>query len=201
MNRLILIFFLLSPLSMQSHNGLCTIRKAGENVYVSSQIDDHHEINYWFKKCMVNDLFTFYRVSVTSGTTGTTVVNEAYSDNIGPFEIRGGGWCGGNHLFTDEKTQTTETFSIKLYADGQSISSDTLLKAQIIKLEVKNRIFNPLSAEQTGDKTYFTDTLCIENVNYTIRGNSIQCRFISRLHQPDSRHNNQILRNAIHVQR
>ena len=173
MNRLILIFFLLSPLSMQSHNGLCTIRKAGENVYVSSQIDDHHEINYWFKKCMVNDLFTFYRVSVTSGTTGTTVVNEAYSDNIGPFEIRGGGWCGGNHLFTDEKTQTTETFSIKLYADGQSISSDTLLKAQIIKLEVKNRIFNPLSAEQTGDKTYFTDTLCIENVNYTIRGNYI----------------------------
>lgn len=90
MNRLILIFFLLSPLSMQSHNGLCTIRKAGENVYVSSQIDDHHEINYWFKKCMANDLFTFYRVSVTSGTTGTTVVNEAYSDNIGPFEIRGG---------------------------------------------------------------------------------------------------------------
>ena len=174
MNRLILIFFLLSPLSMQSHNGLCTIRKAGENVYVSSQIDDHHEINYWFKKCMANDLFTFYRVSVTSGTTGTTVVNEAYSDNIGPFEIRGGGWCGGNHLFTDEKTQTAETFSIKLYADGQSISSDTLLKAQIIKLEVKNRIFNPLSAEQTGDKTYFTDTLCIENVNYTIRGNSIQ---------------------------
>ena len=174
MNRLILIFFLLSPLSMQSHNELCTIRKAGENVYVSSQIDDHHEINYWFKKCMANDLFTFYRVSVTSGTTGTTVVNEAYSDNIGPFEIRGGGWCGGNHLFTDEKTQTAETFSIKLYADGQSISSDTLLKAQIIKLEVKNRIFNPLSAEQTGDKTYFTDTLCIENVNYTIRGNSIQ---------------------------
>lgn len=174
MNRLILIFFLLSPLSMQSHNRLCTIRKAGENVYVSSQIDDHHEINYWFKKCMANDLFTFYRVSVTSGTTGTTVVNEAYSDNIGPFEIRGGGWCGGNHLFTDEKTQTAETFSIKLYADGQSISSDTLLKAQIIKLEVKNRIFNPLSAEQTGDKTYFTDTLCIENVNYTIRGNSIQ---------------------------
>ena len=103
MNRLILIFFLLSPLSMQSHNGLCTIRKAGENVYVSSQIDDHHEINYWFKKCMANDLFTFYRVSVTSGTTGTTVVNEAYSDNIGPFEIRGGGWCGGNHLFTDSR--------------------------------------------------------------------------------------------------
>ena len=82
MNRLILIFFLLSPLLMQSHNELCTIRKAGENVYVSSQIDDHHEINYWFKKCMANDLFTFYRVSVTSGTTGTTVVNEAYSDNI-----------------------------------------------------------------------------------------------------------------------
>lgn len=174
MNRLILIFFLLSPLSVQSHCGLCTIRKAGENVYVSSRIDDHHEINYWFKKCMANDLFTFYRVSITSDSAGTTVVNEAYSDNIGPFEIRDGGWCGGNHLFTDEKTKTAETFSIKLYADGQSISSDTLLKTQMIKLEVKNRIFNPLSVEQTGDKTYFTDTLCIENVNYTIRGNSIQ---------------------------
>lgn len=174
MNRLILIFFLLSPLSIQAHNGLCTIKKAGEDVYVSSRIDDYHEISYWFKKCMANDLFTFYRVSVTSDSTGTTVVNEAYSDNIGPFEVRGGGWCGGNHLFTDGKTPTAETFSIKLYADGKSISSDTLLNTQTVRLEVKNRIFNPLSARQTGNETSFTDTLCIESIIYTIRGNSIQ---------------------------
>lgn len=174
MNRILLIFFLLSPLSAYSQSRLSTVKKTGENVYISSKIDECHEINYWFKQCMANGLFTFYRVSIASGSGGNTVVNEACSDNIGPFDIRNGGWCGGNHLLANGKTKTAETFSVKLYADGRSIPSDTTLKARTITFEVKNYIFNPTSAKKRDNKVYFTDTLCIENVIYTINSNNIQ---------------------------
>lgn len=174
MNRIILIICILASLPSYSHNELSIIKKTGESVYISSMIDNRHEINYWFKKCMTNDLFTFYRVSITSDSTNTQIVNEACSDNIGPFNIQKGGWCGGNHLYSDEKTKTAETFSIKLYADGRSITSDTTLKAHVIKIEVKNYIFNPLSAKEKDNQIYFTDTLCTETINYTVNGNSIQ---------------------------
>lgn len=174
MNRIIAVLFLLIPLSAYSQDELSTIRTSGENVYISSRIDKTHEISFWFKKCMANDLFTFYRVSLIDASGNISIVNEAYSDNIGPFDIINGGWCGGNHLYTDGKTKTAETFFVKLYADGRSISSDTTIKAHTVKIEVKNNIFNPLSARGKETKVYFTDTLCVEKVIYTVKGNSIQ---------------------------
>ncbi|MEA4839417.1 MAG: hypothetical protein VB110_00240 [Bacteroidales bacterium] len=174
MNRIIVVLFLLFPFSVHPQSELNTIKKVGENVYISSRIDKTHEINFWFKKCMANDLFTFYRVSMVDASDGITIVNEAYSDNIGPFDILNGGWCGGNHLFSDGKTKTAETFSVKLYADGRILSSDTTLKAHTVKIEVRNNIFNPLSASEKGTKVYFPDTLCIEKVIYTVNNNSIQ---------------------------
>lgn len=174
MNRIIVVLFLFFPFSVHSQSELNTIKKVGENVYISSRIDKTHEINFWFKKCMANDLFTFYRVSMVDASDGITIVNEAYSDNIGPFDILNGGWCGGNHLFSDGKTKTAETFSVKLYADGRILSSDTTLKAHTVKIEVRNNIFNPLSASEKETKVYFTDTLCIEKAIYIVNNNSIQ---------------------------
>ncbi|MDD2611426.1 MAG: hypothetical protein PHR38_01430 [Bacteroidales bacterium] len=174
MNRIIVVLFLFFPFSVHSQSELNTIKKVGENVYISSRIDKTHEINFWFKKCMANDLFTFYRVSMVDASDGITIVNEAYSDNIGPFDILNGGWCGGNHLFSDGKTKTAETFSVKLYADGRILSSDTTLKAHTVKIEVRNNIFNPLSASEKETKIYFTDTLCIEKAIYIVNNNSIQ---------------------------
>ena len=175
MNRIIYMLFIFLPLLAYSQENSSTVRKIGENIHISSRIDQHHEINYWFKKCMANDLFTFYRVSILSDSVNIIIANEAhYSDNIGPFYIKDGGWCGGNHLFTDEQTKTAETFSVKLYADDHRITSDTTLVAQKIEFEVKNHIFNPVSAKTQKGIVSFTDTLCIENVIYTIIGNSIQ---------------------------
>lgn len=173
MNRIIAVFLLFLSFPAYSRNEQSTIKKAGENVYIAAPIDRHHKINYWFRKCMANDLFTFYRVSIISGSE-ETIVNEAHSDNIGPFQILNGGWCGGNHLYSDGKTKTAETFSVKLYVDAQRIASDTALEGRTIELEVKNYIFNPLSAEKKDDRTHFTDTLCIETVTYTVSGGNIQ---------------------------
>lgn len=180
MNRTISIFFWLLSLAVYSQNEMNTVKKEGENIYISSRIDKNNEITYWFRKCMANSLFTFYRVSIVPATGNSRIVNEAGSDNIGPFEIGGGGWCGGNHLFADGKTKTAETFSVELYADGKQISSDTALETRRIKIEVKNYIFNPLSATSVDNKIKFTDTLCIENVTYTINRNNIQVDLIHR---------------------
>lgn len=168
------IFYLLLSLSAYSQNEWSTIKKRGENVCISSSIDVNHEINYWFKRCMANDLFTFYRVSIGSRSGNRIVVNEASSDNIGPFEIRKGRWCGGNHLYSDGKTRTAKTFSAECFADGHLLSSDTTLHAQTITIEIKNYIFNPLSASMKEHQVCFTDTLCIEKVVYSINSNSIQ---------------------------
>lgn len=179
MKPIIFTFYLLFSLSAYSQNEWSTIKKIGENVYISSAIDESHEINYWFKRCMANDLFTFYRVSLVyrnigADLPGSIIVNEASSDNIGPFNIRKGGWCGGNHLYSDGITRTARTFSMNCYADGQKIISDTSFCARTITIDVRNLIFNPLSATIKEHQVCFTDTLCIEKVVYTINGNSIQ---------------------------
>ena len=132
MNRLILIFFLLSPCRCSLTTNSARSEKQERMCLLKSTIITNKLL---VQKCMANDLFTL-PFSVTSGTTGTTVVNEAYSDNIGPFEIRGGGWWRQPSVY-GRKDPNSRDFLDKTYADGQSISSDTLLKAQIIKLEVK----------------------------------------------------------------
>ena len=68
----------------------------GEFLSIESHIDENHSIRYEFSRCMANHIYTFSRVLVDSIT-----VNEATSDNIGPFLIEGKGWTGGNHLLPD----------------------------------------------------------------------------------------------------
>ena len=49
----------------------------------------------------------------------TSLLNLAYSDNIGPFNITGYGWCGGNHPYLDEVTQTARNIGYRIYIDGK----------------------------------------------------------------------------------
>ena len=74
---------------------------------------DYGEIAIQFKKCMANNLFTFYNVKIND-----KVVNSSqYSDNIGPFATSGG-WMGGNHMSNSNK-QTARTLSYTATVDGK----------------------------------------------------------------------------------
>ena len=68
----------------------------GEFLAIESRLEGCHSIRYEFSRCMANHIYTFSRVLVDS-----VVVNEATSDNIGPFLIESSGWTGGNHLLPD----------------------------------------------------------------------------------------------------
>lgn len=142
------------------------VRVSGENCYVSAKMDANTDIIYWFKKCMANELYTFYDVGlfynlnpipVDPSTKPETILNEAYSDNIGPFLVENVGWCGGNHTTPDgKKTARNESFSI--FIDGHKVQKDTIANVHSVRIDVINVIL---------------DTFAIEKVHYDINGNSI----------------------------
>lgn len=162
------------------------IKRVGENIYITSKIDIENDIYFWFKKCMYNDLYTFYRVGLCHGKNQTIskdpdntpekVLNTASSDNIGPFEIRDGGWCGGNHSFSmNNKTiKTASTVSYKIITDGKELTRDTTMLVNSIRISVVNHIQNPTLPQWENMTLSLPSLLCIEYVDYDIWQNSVQ---------------------------
>ena len=160
------------------------VKITGEDLYISAKLDAKTDILYWFKKCMFNELFTFYRVGTIDNNmpapatlpdaSPTSLLNLAYSDNIGPFNITGYGWCGGNHPYLDEVTQTARNIGYRIYIDGKEIKTDLSTLTKEIKIEVINEIMNPSKADTSSGKTLLNEILCIETVNYSIYRNNIQ---------------------------
>ena len=130
-------------LSAFSSYGESVVKKIGENVFVSSDIDGANTISIQFKRCMANELYTFYNVSLISGGR-TTTVNSAYSDNIGPYLIANSGWCGGNHLYSDNKTHTAYTVFVECLADGRALEDGETVNARKTVINVENVIYNEL---------------------------------------------------------
>lgn len=160
------------------------VKKTGEDLYISAKLDSKNDILYWFKKCMFNELFTFYRVGTIANNmpvpttlpdaSPTSILNLAYSDNIGPFNITGYGWCGGNHPYLDEVTPTARNVGYHIYMDGKEIKEEMSALTKVIKIEVINEIMNPSQADTNSGKTLLNAVLCIETVCYSIYRNNVQ---------------------------
>ena len=174
--RLFFAFIFLSWHLVACSNGDSKMRVkiTGEDLYISAKLDAETDILYWFKKCMFNELFTFYRVGTIANsmpapttlpdTSPASVLNLAYSDNIGPFNITGYGWCGGNHPYLDEVTRTARNVGYHIYVDGKEIKEDMSALTKEIKITVTNEIMNPSKADTSSGKTLLNDVLCIESV-------------------------------------
>lgn len=186
MKRLFFAFIFLSWHLVACSNGDSKMRVkiTGEDLYISAKLDAETDILYWFKKCMFNELFTFYRVGTIANsmpapttlpdTSPASVLNLAYSDNIGPFNITGYGWCGGNHPYLDEVTRTARNIGYHIYVDGKEIKEDMSALTKEIKITVTNEIMNPSKADTSSGKTLLNDVLCIETVSYSVYRNNIQ---------------------------
>lgn len=184
--RLFFAFIFLSWHLVACSNGDSKMRVkiTGEDLYISAKLDAETDILYWFKKCMFNELFTFYRVGTIANsmpapttlpdTSPASVLNLAYSDNIGPFNITGYGWCGGNHPYLDEVTRTARNVGYHIYVDGKEIKEDMSALTKEIKITVTNEIMNPSKADTSSGKTLLNDVLCIETVSYSVYRNNIQ---------------------------
>ena len=184
--RLFFAFIFLSWHLVACSNGDSKMRVkiTGEDLYISAKLDAETDILYWFKKCMFNELFTFYRVGTIANsmpapttlpdTSPASVLNLAYSDNIGPFNITGYGWCGGNHPYLDEVTRTARNVGYHIYVDGKEIKEDMSALTKELKITVTNEIMNPSKADTSSGKTLLNDVLCIETVSYSVYRNNIQ---------------------------
>lgn len=41
------------------------VKRQGGDLYISAKLDERTDITYWFRRCMFNELYTFYRVGIT----------------------------------------------------------------------------------------------------------------------------------------
>lgn len=155
----------------------------GENLYVGARLDTSYDILYWFKKCMFNNLYTFYQVGIYPNSDfmplqdpsiqPSHILNQAFSDNIGPFSISGYGWCGGNHPYMDNVTPTGYNMTCQIALDGTPCTGDGLFLANEVELLVENCILNPAVVQQKDGKNILESPLTVETVRYQVSGNSI----------------------------
>ena len=129
------------------------VKRQGGDLYISAKLDGRTDITYWFRRCMFNELYTFYRVGITRNRAAlpstqpeaepAVLLNSTYSDNIGPFAIPGCGWCGGNHKYRERTARTARSEGYTLLADGNRIEGDTTLWANRVTVEAENVILDP----------------------------------------------------------
>lgn len=170
------------PIDLQKS---CVVERIGDALYVSSKLDESNDIVYVFEKCMFNKLYTFSKVGVVANSSSKpvahsqdvasmTLLNEATSDNIGPFELMAGGWCGGNHSYADDNTtRTAFTDKVIIKCNDKELTGDAVLNATDVRVYVWSYIYNPASAYQEDRKYLFSDTLCKEFSSYNICRNTI----------------------------
>lgn len=157
----------------------------GEDLYIAYLAPDNIEYVYWFKKCLFNMLYSFYRVGYrTSSNTipdtygintevGITWLNRTYSDNIGPLSTNSGGWTGGNHSWkNDNKTKTAQTDSYIIEADGYALMPSDKVYCEKVMISVINTIFDPSVAPNEGDESLSTP-FSTESVVYIVEQSSI----------------------------
>lgn len=161
------------------------VKRQGDDLYISAKMDRRTDIVYWFKRCMFNELYTFYRVGMTASNDAVptaspekqpeVVLNLAYSDNIGPFAVPGCGWCGANHKYMERTARTAYNESYSIYVDGNRVDGDMSAMADRVEIEVENVILDPTrpSRNAAGEEE-LRDALCRESVRYRIWQNNIE---------------------------
>lgn len=160
------------------------VKKRGDDLYISAKVDSRTDIVYWFKRCMFNELYTFYRVGLVGNTSlspttapdaePATELNRAYSDNIGPLNVTGGGWCGGNHKFREKLGRTAYNESYAVRVDGWKVESDMAAYADRVTITVENVILDPTRPTSVAGTEELRQPLCRESVHYDVFRNNIQ---------------------------
>jgi len=156
------------------------------DIYIGARYSESQDILIWFKKCMYNELMTFYRVGLAKNEAEkpsenpdrevTVNLNTTTSDNIGPVLIEGSSWIGGNHSYLEQgEIKTASNISYMFYADGKLLKDGDEMEAKKVEVKVKNVLYDPLQPTlDDGGKAISLDVELIEeNVLYTIEKGNI----------------------------
>lgn len=187
--KICLLFFFAFQLCMAQEANVQSVKVIGGNLYIGAKYNEGNDILIWFKKCMFNELMTFYRVGLAPNENNEPSLNPdrepvvnlnvATSDNIGPVLVQGGGWIGANHSYQEQgKIKTAVNLSYEVYADGKRLKDGDNLKASTVEVRVKNILFDPLKPDKNnrGEVISLSKELIEENVTYRIEGGNIQVK-------------------------
>lgn len=161
-------------------------QKDDNNLFVAYNAGNGIEYTYWFRKCMANNLFTFYKVGYRPVTRNNpdasnistdktiVVINQTSSDNIGPLKMVNGEytWVGGNHTY-GENVKTAKTDSVSVFVDGRLLGGNASGFCNKLCVRVQNTIFDPAIAPGEG-ATILPTPLCTESVTYIVNKNTIE---------------------------
>ena len=186
-----------NPDSYTSLYPALNVQYDGTNLYIAANDGAGTEMCYWFKHCMANNLFTFFRVGYRqvdrnyssavgiSKLQGVKVLNSTGSDNIGPVAIAGyADFVGGNHrwrtpddngnpgkgTYIDVRTANTDSYTIKV--DGTVLLPGQERMGTTVTVDVHNTLYDPLIAPADSD-VILSSPLINEVITYTVTGNSI----------------------------
>lgn len=148
------IFLLIAAaFALQSH--AAKISYSTQNEIIFSETTEWGDIDISFKKCMANELFTFYYVKLNG-----KILNQTGSDNIGPF-LAGGAWMGGNHPHASFKS--ANTLSVEAIVNNIELQPGETANADMLTIKVKNELLY-------ADNKLFA----YEYMTYYVSGNSIE---------------------------
>lgn len=171
------------------------VERRGDDLFIAAKLDQKTDITYWFRRCMFNELYTFYRVGITRnrnaepttrpGAGPAVVLNLTYSDNIGPFGVAGCGWAGGNHKYRERTARTAYNESYTVTADGLRLEGDTVLWAGRVTVGAENVVLDPTRPyKNAAGEEELRDALCRESVTYRIQRNNIEVTASHRFCNP-----------------
>ncbi|MCM1067965.1 MAG: hypothetical protein NC418_10370 [Muribaculaceae bacterium] len=131
-----------------------TISRAGSQIKFSADTP-YGNMATTFRRCMANELFTFYNVLLD----GVEVNSTQYSNNIGGF-LAEDRWIGGNH---NDGKPNAFTVSVDASVDGKPLREGDTIEGAVLRISVVNRLFYDKNTQ-----------FCSEHITYTVSGNSIE---------------------------
>ena len=154
------------------------VKKVGDTLFILTDYNATNNLAIRFKHCLKNNIYTFSQIGLLSKSTPFENVeisldlvileqSNLRSDCIGPISMNGG-WCGGNHIYSDELTKTIESSSYKVTINNKEILENIVYKTDDILIEVTNNVYDYSLLPNV------FDVCMIETVFYRIKKTNIE---------------------------
>lgn len=186
---LLAILFFSVAAEAKVKQGMSAVRMQGDTVYIENKYSGEYDLQICFTKCMFNQIMTFWRIGLVVNSEEypllpgnndiKTMINLAFSDNIGPISMGTfGSWFGANHSYKEGgKVHTAYTDSFVCFVDGKELRNGDALYAKQVRIEVKNKLYDPKTEIiENGNVVGFSGTMCNENVEYLIQEGNIEVK-------------------------
>ena len=163
------------------YSGSMYVKNQNNILYIASKYNETYDLITTWRKCMANDLYTFYQIALYENQSDSINENvtrphsililRSTTDNIGPITFNGE-LVGGNHTYRDSLGvlhKTAKTVRTDIFNGDSLLTGNFSLYSDEINIVVENYLFN--AADLPAENTYI-----IETVEYSVIPGTINIR-------------------------